>query len=169
MTPTTPVVHRHVAITAVAVLVSACVLAGSIVGALFAYRALTPPFDPIYFPGQHVATTSVHLGGGVQVKSTRCNRSKHPVTMNSTKEWVSIQPAGTIVQVGLTSVTVPPGCATLTALNPMPPDVVSHTSALLASGGLTSVTWKISVVDVPQGHRNAPTVGWSTTPIVVTK
>lgn len=127
---------------------------------------LAPPYEPLYFPGQHVATPVVHIGGDVTVSATRCNKSKKPVTYHALKSWQSIDPAGSIIVVGTSVATEQPGCTHFTFKNPMPPLVVSRTQGLLSTG-LKSVTWEITAVDTPEGHANAKSVSWATTPIKV--
>lgn len=166
--PPIVVVRRHRAITVTFVLLSAAVLALATFGALALSHLVARPFDPLYFPGQHVATPAVKLGGTVTVTATRCNRSKKNVTYQATKTWVDIDDPGTEYLVGVTTATQPPGCTRYTFTNPMPASVVSRTSGLLSTGR-TQVTWVIAAVDTPEGHARPVTVSWTTTNIVVTK
>ncbi len=143
------------------------VMAGAVLGALYLGRSLGKPFDPLYFPGQHVATSLVRVGQDVTVIGTRCNRSSKPVVYSAVKSWVSVNPPGSTILVGPSSATEQPGCTNFTFLDPMPPLVISRTEGLLSMGGMKSVTWRITATDTPQGRGNAKSVTWSTTPIVV--
>ncbi|HEY5201648.1 MAG TPA: hypothetical protein VIJ31_12160 [Acidothermaceae bacterium] len=167
-TPPVPVIaRRHRAITTAFVVLSCVVLALAVFGALVIAHLAAKPFDPLYFPGQHVASATVHVGQDVTVTATRCNRSSKPVVYHAVKEWVSVDPPGSTVPVGDTSATEAPGCTNFTFKDPMPPLVVSRTNGLLSTG-LKSVTWRIAAVDTPEGHNRPVTVSWATTPIVVT-
>lgn len=161
------VIRRHRAITTLFVLISACVLALATFGGLAIARLVAKPYNPLYFPGQHIATATVKVGGTVTVTATRCNRSKKPVTYHAIKTWVDIDDPGTEYLVGVTTATQPPGCTRYTFTNPMPASVISRTSGLLSTGR-KSVTWVIAAVDTPEGHEHPVTVSWTTTNIVVT-
>ena len=162
-----PRLRRHKPIMLAFVAVAVLVIGLAAVGGLTLGRALSQPFDPLYFPGQQVATATVRVGQDVTVTAVRCNRSKEPVVYHAVKQWVSVDPLGSTVLVGDTSATEQPGCTSFTFQDPMPGLVISRTNGLLSTG-LKSVTWKIAAVDTPEGHANPTTVSWSTTPIVVT-
>jgi uncharacterized protein (DUF58 family) len=166
--PPIVVVRRHRAITVTFVLLSAAVLALATFGALALSHLVAKPFDPLYFPGQHVATATVKVGGTVTVTTTRCNRSKKPVTYRAVKTWKDVDDPGTEYLVGITEATQPPGCTHYTFTNPMPASVISRTTGLLSTGR-KHVTWVIAAVDTPEGHARPVTVSWTTTNIVVTK
>lgn len=168
MTTPVVVVRRHRAITTAFVLLVLAVVVAVVFGVLFVLHALAPPFNPLYFPGEHTATGTVHVGQDVSVTTVRCNRTKHPVVYHAVKSWESVSPLGSTIVVGESSATQPPGCTKYTFIDPQPPLVVSRTEGLLSTG-LKSVTWRIVAVDTPEGHAHPVTVSWTTTNIVITK
>ncbi len=162
--------RHHPVIAALAGLVALIFLALALALGLTIAHHLMPPFDPLYFPTDHTATATVRVGQDVTVTATRCNRSKEPVTYHATKAWVTVgAAAGSTIVVGTTSATEQPGCTNFAFVNPMPPLVISRTEGLLSTGRYPNgVEWEITAVDTPEGHANAQTVSWSTTPILVT-
>jgi hypothetical protein len=147
-----------------------------ILGYLFLQQALQRPYNPLYFPTQHVAISPVRVGQSVGVKAIRCNKANTTVTYTADKAWVSIVPAGTIIYVGESQSTEAPGCISSDSVNPMPSDVVSKTSGWLSQknpdGSLVypnGVQWEIKATDKALGHSRSKNVVWATTPITVTK
>lgn len=166
--PVPVIVKRHRAITTAFILAVAVIIGLIGGGAYFALQHFAPSYNPIYFPGQHIATPTVHISQDVTVTATRCNRSSKPVTYRAVKTWVDVDDPGTEYLVGVTEATQPPGCTRYTFTNPMPASVISRTTGLLSTGR-THVTWVIAAADTPEGHAHPVTVSWTTTNIVVTK
>lgn len=158
--------HSNPRIIIGAVLVSCLVFAASLLGGLAAARHVSPQFRPLTYP-QHQSSAVVRVGDPIDLTVTKCNSFHAVLQYTSASAWVSVVPAGLIIANATIAATAQPGCVTKTVQSVMPPAVIGQTQELLKSG-FTSVTWRISYVSTPEGHKNPATSSWTTDPIVVT-
>ena len=156
-----------------------------IVGVLLLRAILFPtPFAPFDFPLQHVenpmppgATVptahfaeaakavypTVHFGEDLEVASVRCNTTNKPVTAVGSRQWQSVDPAGSfVVDVAVGSHTFLPGCETRHFSNPVPAAVWERTRQLIAQGH-PLVLWRVTGQSTPTSTRQRVVTGvWTT-------
>lgn len=111
----------------------------------------TPIGEPTYY-----------LDDDITVRGVKCVDSDAPVQVSGVMSWTSIEPPGSIIEVGRGVATRDPGCTQATYSNPIPPAVMGRIAALVADG-VEQSTWRISGVETPQrdgetGEQRA----WST-------
>jgi hypothetical protein len=125
------------------------------------------PTNPLSFPVQIVINHSVKgvsypsviLGDDVIVRSVKCNSSKKTLLVHGDKHWISITPAGTVLDNEVGVSTREPGCVSTTYINPMPLSVQQRNKALFAQG-LKFVEWQIIGSEAPDD--GSPPRSWRT-------
>lgn len=129
-----------------------------------------PPFDPLgEYPTQQVRSRvegmegpAAMVGDVVVVAGIKCNGSDRPVKVRGSLSWVSIDPRGSIVQVGGGTAMRSPGCTSFRFENPMP-DAVRDRSVELLGRGIVPI-WHITGYEEPIAPNGHPGVrrDWQT-------
>ncbi len=122
------------------------------------------PFDPLgSYPIRVVATDPIRLGEDLVVTAIACTRVDEEITVETTQSWVSVNPPGTVVDVGTGLTIRQPGCTAEQLKYPMPVEVVRRIGKLVDEGH-TETVWRITGTDTPlqiDGRRGMPRT-WTT-------
>lgn len=132
-------------------------------------------FDPLGdYPTQQILNETVSdvptltLLEDVIVEGIKCSNETRPVQVSGVTTWVSVEPPGSIIQVGEGTALRNPGCEEFVFVNPIPPDVADRTLELFRDG-LGSVEWRITGIETPireDGKRGEPRT-WTTEPFLI--
>ncbi len=149
------------------------VLTVVVVGQFTHAQTRPEPVDALDYPVQRVLNTvagsnrpTVLFGQDVTVRGTKCNTTPDPVAVSGVTSWVSVDPPGTVIEVGRGNTTRAPGCVTRVFSDPVPAGVLARTAAVVAHSAAPCMTWTITGREAPSDPLIEPEV-WTSEPFDV--
>lgn len=97
----------------------------------------------------------------LNVLARKCVLGDREIPLTGITSWVSVSPAGTIIDVGTGSAVRQPGCKDGRFVNPIPDIVIMRTDQMLRITGGDCVRWRLTGTETPSNRHFAPEV-WST-------
>lgn len=101
----------------------------------------------------------------LSVTGEKCNKHYRSIRLHGVIEWISVDPAGTVIPVGEAAGVRVPGCIEKTFLNPIPAAVLKRSQELFRNG-TPYVVWKITGTETPDDHR-IQAESWETEPFAL--
>lgn len=123
------------------------------------------------YPEQDVTNTLPGIDGpallvteDLLVTGRKCVLGDEPVPVIGILSWVSVDPAGSVLEVGRGSTTRKPGeCTDQNFVNPVPPIVEERTRDLVTGRTSPCMTWVITGTEQPNDRHQAAET-WTTEP-----